>query len=773
MTGTDDLSGLSMAELFHLDAEAHVGVLTRGLLALEGAAHSPDQAAHLDALMRAAHSIKGAARMSGTEVVVRVAHAMEDAFASAQRRDITLGTSQIDVLLRGVDLITRVSERLIASDDGPVFDAAAVRSRDVDAFLDDLIAALHAAVGGAAPGHVPEPVAKTENARSGTPAVAQPIADGVPSLPSKVLARKDVAGGSVRVAADHLSRLLGLAGESLVTSRWIEPFMKELLVLKRIQGELARSLNDARQGAGVAAAGRANAALDTARTQAAHERAALAACLSRLDEFDRRSLNISRRLYDEVLAARMRPFGDGSRALPRMVRDVARALGKSVRLEIVGESTPIDRDILQRLEAPLVHLLRNSVDHGIESPEERQRAGKPAEAVIHLEVRHNAGMLSMSISDDGRGVDVERIRETVVARGLTTAELAARLGDAELLEFLFLPGFSTRTEVTEISGRGVGLDVVQTIVREVGGRIDVTAKRGNGMQVQLLLPLTLSVVRALLVAIAGEPYAVPLARVVRVAKVPRSDVHAVEGREHFLMDGRSIGLVPARDVIGVTGPAADDPQLSVVVIGNPQSEYGLVVDALLGESELVVRSLDTRLGKVPHISAAAILPDGAPILILDVDDVMRATEVLVSGGRLAHLVRPALATPAARVWRVLVVDDSITVRETERKLLEHAGYDVDVAVDGMEAWSAVRAHPYDLVVTDIDMPRLDGIELTRLIRQDHRLRLLPVMIVSYKDREEDRARGLDAGADYYLTKASFHDDTLLRAAENLLAQVRG
>ena len=214
MTGTDDLSGLSMAELFRLDAEAHVGVLTTGLLALEGATHSPDRAAHLDALMRAAHSIKGAARMSGTEVVVRVAHAMEDAFASAQRGDVMLGTSQIDVLLRGVDLITRVSERLIASDDGPVFDAAAVRSRDVDTFLDDLIAVLHADIGGAAPGRMPERVATTEMARSGTPAVGPPVADGAPNLPSKVHARKDAADASVRVAADHLSRLLGLAGEA-------------------------------------------------------------------------------------------------------------------------------------------------------------------------------------------------------------------------------------------------------------------------------------------------------------------------------------------------------------------------------------------------------------------------------------------------------------------------------------------------------------------------------------------------------------------------------
>jgi two-component system sensor histidine kinase and response regulator WspE len=467
----------------------------------------------------------------------------------------------------------------------------------------------------------------------------------------------------------------------------------------------------------------------------------------------------------------MRPFADGTAGLARMVRDVGNTLGKSVRLDIVGNTTQIDRDILEKLEAPIGHLLRNAVDHGIESSAQRRAAGKPEQGVIRLEARHSAGMLLIEVADDGAGIDIEQVRRAVVARGLSNQETAERLSEAELLEFLLLPSFSLRDTVTEISGRGVGLDVVADMLKQVRGAIRITTQAGQGSRFLMQLPLTLSVIRSLLVDIAGEPYAFPLAYVNRTLRLPAEALQTLEGYQHFSHGGRQVGLVSAHQVLQKGQWRSRDGSVCVVVIGEQEHTYGLAVDAFLGERMLVVQPLDPRLGKIADVLAGALMEDGTPLLILDVADMLRTVEKLTSSGRLQTVDQDGAAptTTAARK-KVLVVDDSLTVRELERKLLTNRGYQVTVAVDGMDGWNAVRADSFDLVITDIDMPRMDGIELVSLIRGAANLQSLPVMIVSYKDREEDRQRGLEAGADHYFTKSSFHDESLLQAVTDLIGE---
>ena len=486
--------------------------------------------------------------------------------------------------------------------------------------------------------------------------------------------------------------------------------------------------------------------------------------------FDRRSAHLSQRMYLEVLRTRMRPFSDGVRRFPRMVRDVARSLGKEVRLEIYGENTQVDRVILERLESPLAHLLRNAEDHGCETREQRLRAGKPPEGTIRVEARHSAGVLIVTVADDGAGVQLERVREVVVARGLVTLAVAEKFTEAELLQFLFLPGFTLKQEVTEISGRGVGLDVVQNMVRGVRGSLRVSTQPGRGLRIQLQLPLTLSVVRALLVEVAGEPYAIPSTQVTRALKLPRQNIEVLEGRHHFRFGDQQVGLLTAHQVFECGEAEQTGNDVPVVVLGDRQTRYGLVVDGFLGERELVVQPLDSRLGKVQDISAAALMEDGSPVLIVDADDVVRSIEKLVSVAPIARIQGNGLELTSRKRKRILVVDDSLTVRELVRKLLVGYGYLADVAVDGMDGWNSVRAGKHDLVITDVDMPRLDGVELATLIKRDPALKSLPVMIVSYKDREEDRLRGLEAGADYYLTKGSFHDETLLQVVVDLIGE---
>ncbi len=768
----DDVGNLSMVELFRVEAENQTAILTSGLLELE---RGPAAPAQLEALMRAVHSLKGAARIVNLQSAVSVAHAMEDCFTLAQQGTLALRQPEIDLLFRGIDLLAQISKHTEASIASWDADHAKELSEFLGALADLLPARQTPGADGAGPPALEGSASPSGPAQGLSAPECPPPAVTVPAALEvyprvSVPRRQETPERVVRITAESLNRLLGLAGESLVESRWLRPFADSLQRLKRHQTELSVKLDDLHNRLSEEhISERAEHQFSELGRKVAECQEFLTYRMQDLDMFDRRSAHHSQRMYLEVLRTRMRPFSDGVRRFPRMVRDLARGLGKQARLEIIGENTQVDRDILERLESPLAHLLRNAVDHGCGTPEQRQRAGKAPEGTIRVEARHSAGMLLVTVADDGDGVQLERVREAILTRRLTTAAVAEKLTESELLDFLFLPGFTLKQDVTEISGRGVGLDVVQSMVRSVRGNLRVSTQPGGGLRVQLQLPLTLSVVRALLVEVAGEPYAIPSTQIVRALKLQRESIEVVENCHHFHFGGQQVGMLTAHQVFDCASLPPPDGDLPVVVLGARNAQYGLVVDRFVGERELVVQPLDARLGKVKDINAAALMEDGSPVLIVDVDDMVRSIEKLVSEGPLTKVQRNELLELSQRKQkRILAVDDSLTVRELIRKLLASYGYLTDVAVDGMDGWNAVRAGHYDLVITDVDMPRLDGIELATLIKKDPLLKSLPVVVVSYKDREEDRLRGLEAGADYYLTKGSFHDETLLQAVVDLI-----
>ncbi|WP_239651523.1 hybrid sensor histidine kinase/response regulator [Neosynechococcus sphagnicola] len=547
----------------------------------------------------------------------------------------------------------------------------------------------------------------------------------------------------------------------------MQPFADSLLLLRKQQLALSQAL-EAYQDLRANPSSEEAEALKVVRAKDRECREILSDRLGELELFARRTGNLSDRLYREVIASHMRPFEDGVQNFPRMVRDMARRLGKQAKLEIIGKATPVDRDILTKLEAPLTHILRNALDHGIEMPDERIAAGKPAEGTIRLEAFHRGGLLSISVADDGKGINMDWLRQKIVSKNLTTPVMAAQMSDSELLEFLFLPGFSTTQEVTEISGRGVGLDIAQSMATEVSGMVRAHTQMGRGTTFNFQLPLTLSVVRTLLVEISSESYAFPLARIEQIVMLDRHEIHSVENRQYFLRDKQNIGLISAAQVLELTEIPPPGNIFPVVVISDQSEHYGLWVDRVLGEHDLVVRPLNPMLGKVQDISASALMGNGSPILILDVSDLIRSTNNLLNGRPLSRVSSAPEAVLSDRRKRVLVVDDSITVREMVRKMLQNQGYLVDVAVDGMEGWHAVCSNTYDLVLSDIDMPRMNGIELVNNIKSHPKYEPIPVIIVSYKDREQDRIRGLEAGANYYLTKSSLHDNSLVTAVMDLI-----
>jgi len=739
-----------LLDLFRGEVETNTAVLSDGLLALERGAG----AQAIEPLMRAAHSVKGAARIVGVECATSLAHAMEDCLVAAQGGRVTLDAAAIDLLLRATVTLAQIGR---AAESNAAVAAWEAGHRDT---LGATIATLKGVTAGQ-PAPAPPP-------RAAAPAAAPAEAEPPAARPAPGTAARDRV---VRVTATDIDRLMGFASESLIESRQLHAFVDSLRGILQKQDRLAKALDD------LGNAVRTGAPQDEIAAQLADCRTYADECHQSLsdrsvdcDGHARRLDDSSSRLYREVVASRMRPFSDVLSGFPRMIRDLARSLGKRVRLEVVGESTKVDRDILDRLEAPLNHILRNAVDHAMETPAERVAAGKPDEGCIRVDARHRAGMLLITISDDGRGIDTERIRRKSVERGLVAGDLAARLTPAELLDFIFLPGLSTAESVTEISGRGVGLDVVQTTMQEFGGSVRVFTELGRGTRFTLQLPITLSVIRAVVVSIAGEPYAFPLTRIERIARVNRRDVQMLEGRPYFSFEDHHVGLLEAHEVLELDGQGLAADELPVLVLSDRSFRYGLVVERFMGEQDLVVRRLDPRLGKVSDIAAAAIMNDGSPLLIIDVDDMLRSIEKRLQAQGFGQLAAaPAAPTPStAPRKRVLVVDDSITVREVERQLLANRGYEVATAVDGVDGWNSLRNGVFDLVISDVDMPRMNGIELVRNIRQDVKLRSLPVVIVSYKDREEDRMRGLEAGANSYLTKSSFHDDTLIQTVEDLI-----
>jgi two-component system sensor histidine kinase and response regulator WspE len=759
-------AGFSMMDLFGEEVRAHTAGLNDGLVRLES---EPADAQHLEPLMRAAHSIKGAARIVGVDLAVQLAHAMEDALVAAQQGKVRLRPADIDVLLRGTDVLAGLG-KLTGEDTSGWAAAHASAIAELTPGLRALAIRQETAppepAAAPAPPAPPPASAALATAPTAPMPAAPPVPAPAPEPEAAPLAPPSTPTGGaeavVRVTAQSLSRLMGLAGESLVQARWLQPFTTSLLKLKKHQDHLAEVLDGLAQGLNGGGAEQ----IAEARRQSARCRQSLAERIAEFEDHAARAEDLNTRLYREVIVSRMRPFADGAHGFPRMVRDLARRLDKQVRLDVVGQSTEVDRDILDKLEAPLTHLLRNAVDHGIEPPDARRAAGKAEGGVLRLEARHRAGMLIITVEDDGGGIDLERLRGKIVERGHNSAEMVRAMSEPELLSFLFLPGFSTAPAVTEFSGRGVGLDVVQDMVSKVGGTVHVTTRPGRGTTFHLQLPITLSVLRAVVVDIGGEPYAFPHNRIDRLLRVPRAGLDSLENRQFVAVDGRNVGLVLAAQLFDLPAKPPDGEELPVLLVSDASGLYGLVVEAFRGEQDLVVRPLDPRLGKVPNVSALALLDDGAPVLIADVEDLIRSMDRLIQTGTLARS-EPGRAG-AVRRKRVLVVEDSITVREVERQILRHQGYDVAVAVDGQEGWNVARAERFDLVITDVDMPRMNGLELVRALRANADLRDVPVIIVSYKDREEDRLRGLEVGANHYLTKGSFHDNTFLQAVADLI-----
>jgi two-component system sensor histidine kinase and response regulator WspE len=714
--------------LFATEVEEKCAVMDRLLLQLE---QQPERLELIAPLMRAAHSIKGAARAVGNEAAVSLAHALEDRLSGAQKSPPPIGEALVDLALRSVDRLRALGHDRSA--------ASLVAAGELEGRLRAMV----------------------YEAKESAPSTTQ-----TGSAPSYIDVEE--TDPILRVRASHVGKLIALAGTGMVENRRLKPFAERQQLLRREMGQISRLLDDLHHQLGAPSSkSGVGAQLAHIRQQLSESRHDVNNWLEEFGAYQRESSDLNERLYHHAAMTRLRPFSDIASGYARMVRDIARQLDKRARALLEGSHIAVDRDVLDRLDAPLTHLLRNAIDHGIETPEQRRNLGKPEEGSIRIGVAYRAGMLAIDVTDDGAGIDFENIRAKLVREGRMDETEAAELDEEALGEVLFGAGFSTREQVSEISGRGVGLDVVRQMLKQLDGSVRLSSTLGMGTRFSLLVPISRAVTRAVVVSVAGEAYAFPLLRIERLVRSDRATVQAKQGMQYLALDGQNIGLVPLADQLDLGESRLRSDHVDVVIVSQEGRRAGFVVDAVLGEFDLATRPLDSRLGRVTDLAALAILPDGAPVVMLDVEDLMHGA--LDRERQLSRLrEEEGDGTTVQRRRRVLVVDDSISVRELERQLLSARGYEVEVAVDGMDGWSKLRDWPCDLVVTDVDMPRMDGIELTRSIKQDPKLRGVPVVIVSYRDRPEDRARGMEVRADAYLTKSDFQEHGFLDVVHGLI-----
>ncbi len=705
-------------QIYREECDEHIQKLNDGLLALE---RQPQQAP-IDEILRSAHSLKGASRMMGFKNLETLAHYLETLLTQLNRGEKEVSPQMIDALYRDIDAVTQALGALVEGAEPPA----------IDALIEDLKIAA---------GEKPaaEPV-QADPARE--------TKERVPAGGERTPAGRDGAAtlSSIRVQTDHLDNLMNQAGELLVTKiealdnlRQIEDTLDSLEEWRR---RLARETHSP-------SFGRIERVGDD-----------LSRALQRLSDNTRRLELLVDGIHEGVRDLRLLPLSTILEPFFRMVRDLSRDLGKEVDLVLEGTSTRLDKKILEELREPLIHLVRNSVDHGIEPPEERERKGKPACGKLTISARQEGTKILVMVKDDGKGLDPRVIAETAVKKGLASAEEIQRWPDDEVLDLIFQPGFSTAAGVNEISGRGIGLDAVVERIENLKGSIATESKPGEGVTFTLSLPLTLTTTHALLFQSGGDIFCLPTDALEKTLLLSPDDITHIEGKATVVIDGTPLAFAWLADVLNLPKiDAGKNGTLAALLLRGAKGRVVFGVEALLGEEEVVVKALGKFFGHLPQLTGGTILGKGEIALILNPNDLLRSVSHQTKASP-ALPVRAIAPRPSAKK-RVLVAEDSLTTRTLEKNILEAAGFDVTTAVDGEDALIKLYEKTFDIVVSDVQMPRLDGFALTERIKKDQRFKDLPVILVTALQTDADKKRGIEAGADAYLTKAVFDQKRFL------------
>ncbi len=772
-----------LLETFRVEADEHIRAISSDFLALQSLPEGPERISRIETVFRATHSLKGAARAIDLRSVESVCQAMENVLAGAKKGILSLTPATLDTLIRSVDKI----EDLLTSS-----------PTQTEAGTGALIDELGRMMTGSPSVNPPEP---ERTAGKNLPPPPSPTPAPNPSLPSPVPDQAPASPrtqppssteATIRIPAARLDALLLQVEEMLSAKLAATQRTEELLALRRQLIEVKRNSR-----AIVAEQPLLQALADSLKTHSTRDTQILAGlkrvleylaqdqadieslnektnAIAKASQEDQRHLNrMVDNLLEDAKKVLMLPFSSVLDPLPRMIRGLCREQGKEAELKVQGGEVEIDKRILEQLKAPLIHLVRNSVDHGLERPAERERLGKPARGTIHLSIAQvESSKVEIIISDDGRGIDVLKVKMAAVKAGALNQDDTARIGEEDLTRLIFRSGVSTSPIITDLSGRGLGLAIVLERVEELGGSVSVTTTVGGGSTFRMVLPLSLATFRGTLVETGGQLFVIPTISVERVLRIKVGDVATVENRESIILDGKAVSLARLDQALHLPSAAlSQDPgaSLSVVVVASGDRRIAFTIDRVLFEREVLVKNLGRQLARVRNVAAATVLGNGRVVPILNIRDLL-ASAVTQSGGTLTPpsgtSESSAGATPETK--SILVVEDSITSRMLLKNILESGGYHVTTAVDGQDGLTTLKTNRFDLVVSDVQMPRMDGYQLTSRIRQDKDLAELPVILVTSLGSREDRERGIEAGASAYIIKTSFDQSNLLETVRRLI-----
>ncbi len=762
---------------FQIEADDHLRNMCAGLLELEKSPAGVRRLEVLEMVFREAHSLKGAARAVNLSPIETVCQSLESLLAALKRGEIVLSPRLLDTLHQGVDGL------------GELLASAAAESTDrSDSAVPELVRVLDETLKQSLSATRTEHREESgSRARDREPA---PPSQEVAQRPTSWAERRSAAAETVRIATSKLDPLVRQAEELVSVKLVLAQRAEELGQVGRglagwekqwskIQPDLRsvrRALEDSEDANGSEKKNRRLARLlDFLEWNHTHWKSleSKMAVLERAAERDHRSVG---RTVDDLLdgmrTVAMLPFSSFLEIFPKLVRDLARQRGKEAELVIQGGEAEFDRRILETMKDPVIHLVRNCIDHGIEAPLERKTRSKPPHGTITLSAApQNGNKAEIVVSDDGAGIDLKKVRAVAAKLGMVAAEEAEKLPDPAAISLIFQSGVSTSPIVTDISGRGLGLAIVREKVEELRGTISVSTERGKGTTFRIVLPLTLATFRGLLVRVGEHLFVFPAAPVEKVVRVRREEIKTVENRETVQFGGRAISLVRLGEVLGLLrkGPPAAPADLGcIVILGWSGHRIGFLVDEVINVQEVLVKSLGKQLRRVRNVSGATVLGDGRVVPILNVPDLMQSAVE-----RDAAAARPGVETPAGREETrkkksILVAEDSITARTLLKNILDAAGYEIATAVDGVDAFTKLREGQFDLVVSDVDMPRMSGFGLVAKIRTDTKLAEMPVVLVTALESREDRERGIDAGANAYIVKSSFDQSNLLQVLQRLL-----
>jgi len=787
-------------QTFSAEFNDHSRTLNNGFLELENNPSKEDQNQLLEELFRCAHSLKGSAQAVGLGRIAGFAGNLESALSKIQHGKLTPTPEIFDTLFSYLDMMKQAMA--VQPGDG---NRSAEQKDGRSGFAEAVQAQQAPASAAAVPGEGDDPAAASDP----EPNIPHPTATGPEQAPADRSAEPskietspegsvqdrsllpkddsyttvqpshllDFSTDTIRVATEKIDTLMDGVGELLVARMFAEQRLEEVKTLQQKLIRWKKSWRSVRNHYHALRRKKSSSSVLAAPLFEflGHNREHLKTLdrginglIGSLKNDHNHLALLTDNLQNKVRHVRMLPIDTLFDFFPRMVRDLARKRKKEISFRMEGGEFELDRHIIESIKDPMIHLLRNAVDHGIELPDQREKAGKNRRGTILLRAVRKGNTIVLNISDDGAGIDIDALKETAVNRKFLTVDEIDALSDQEAVELVFRSGLSSLTRVTDLSGRGVGLDVVRRNLEVLHGLVRVDTFTGRGTTFTLTLPLTLATSQVLLVAVADQTLAVPIASVERIQRIAFSDIGCIDGKDAVSINNTALPLVSLARFLGLDASALERPEsfirtVPIVILGLGEKRVAFRVDRFLGTQEVVIKTMGRQLRRVPNIAGATTLGDGRVVMILNVTDLLKSAHISP-----AITKRKPAEVREIRRRNVLVVDDSITTRTLEKNILENAGFSVLAAADGEEAWALIQNDPPDVIVADIDMPRMDGFDLTQNVKNNDRYKNIPVVLVTSMDRKKDRIRGMESGANAYITKQMFEQQALLETIEELM-----